>query len=73
MQQLQKGPLAEWVGVLLTELAAPLSEHADCSVGLALLRLLRLLAEQAPLALKPHEEPQLLLHQRMTAMRVLSS
>ena len=24
MQQLQKGPLAEWVGVLLTELAAPL-------------------------------------------------
>ena len=34
MQQLQKGPLAEWVGVLLTELAAPLSEHADCSVSL---------------------------------------
>ena len=59
MQQLQKGPLAEWVGVLLTELAAPLSEHADCSVGLALLRLLRLLAEQAPLALKPHA-PRLL-------------
>ena len=59
MQQLQKGPLAEWVGMLLTELAAPLSEHADCSVGLALLRLLRLLAEQAPLALKPHA-PRLL-------------
>ena len=60
MQQLQKGPLAEWVGVLLTELAAPLSEHADCSVGLALLRLLRLLAEQAPLALKPQPKARVL-------------
>ena len=59
LQQLQRGPLAEWVGVLLAELATPLSEHEDCSVAIALLRLLRLLAEQAPLALKPHA-PRLL-------------
>lgn len=55
LQQLQRGPLAEWAGAALRELAAPLSEYEDCSVPLALLRLLRLLAEHAPLALKPHK------------------
>jgi len=57
LRQLQRGPLTEWAGVALRELASPLQgevEYDDCSVPLALLRLLRLFIEHAPLALKPH-------------------
>ena len=56
LQQLQRGPLAGWVGAILRELATPLAAYDDCSVAIAALRLLQLLSEQAPLALKPHAE-----------------
>ena len=57
LNKLQAGPLAQWAAIALAELsqsagrAAPLE---DCSLQIALVRLLRLLAASLPKSLSPH-------------------